>query len=129
MGIVGGIKGNIQSTTLLGIIITGIKWRALGNFALFFLIHIFPVDNKPADSAFWVHKGYGSSYFNCCLTFTREDFWNTRCSFLIFDLIWLILHKILRSAQVFPNILMVRIGLDLGGLEIKLRAAVKAVAP
>ena len=40
--------------TLLGNIMTGIKWRVLENSAIFFQSKIFPVIIKPAESTFRV---------------------------------------------------------------------------
>ena len=69
-----------------------------------------PVVNKPAVSAFRVPKGYGCSYLNRCLIFTKEDYWDTCCRFFDF---------------MVPR----RSPIPSGGLEIKLMATFKAVAP
>ena len=71
-------------------------------------------------SAFRVPKGYGCSYFNRCLIFTKEDYWDTCCSFF--------LHGG-EISGVVEDMVPRRSPIPSGGLEIKLKATFKAVAP
>ena len=81
--------------TLLGIIMTGIKWRVLGDFAIFSPFFILTSHNKYRPLSSWGSQGVWVlilSYHNRCLTFTREDYWSKQQS--LSEFIVLILYKI-----------------------------------